>query len=84
MAEAEPATDAEIAKWERSGGTFNFESSFTQALIARIRRLEAAVELVRRAAQDSTVTTSDEPGCFYCDHEEHTPICPAKALLDRI
>ncbi len=41
------------------------------------------VALIRRAAEDSTITTSDGPGCFYCDHEEHTADCPARAILAR-
>ena len=47
------------------------------------QRLADADALIRRAAQDSCVTTSEEggPGCFYCDHEEHTDDCPAARWL---
>ena len=38
--------------------------------------------LVRRASSDSVVTTSDEPGCFYCDHaEEHADNCPVPEAI---
>ena len=43
--------------------------------------LADAEALIRRTAADSVVTTSDEPGCFYCDHEEHTDDCPAAKWL---
>lgn len=39
--------------------------------------------LVQRAARDSTVTTSDGPGCFYCDHVSHTADCPAAAAINK-
>ena len=42
---------------------------------------DALRALVLRASRDSCVTTSDEPGCFYCDHEEHTADCPAAKAL---
>jgi len=42
--------------------------------------------LVLKAATESTVDTDDEygigPGCFYCAREEHTPTCPAAAVLE--
>ncbi len=41
----------------------------------------ALVTLVRAASRDSCVTTSSDPGCFYCDHEGHTLDCPADAAL---
>jgi len=44
---------------------------------------DALRELVRRASTDSCVTTSDEPGCFFCDRVDHTPDCPAGRLLSR-
>lgn len=41
-------------------------------------------ELVQYAAANSSVTTSDEPGCFYCDHDDdagHSVNCPAAIVL---
>lgn len=52
------------------------------------REAEAAEEvaalraLVLRAATESTVTTADDPGCFYCDlADEHGADCPAARLM---
>lgn len=42
---------------------------------------DALLALVERAASDSCVTTSDDPGCFYCDHATHTKRCPAAAAI---
>ncbi len=54
-------------------------------LLNRIAELEAEVkrlrELVRRAMSDSTVTTDDGPGCFFCDHVECTPACEAAEAM---
>ncbi len=45
-------------------------------------RIKVLRELVKRASEDSCVTTDErEPGCFYCDHVEHTAGCPAAAAL---
>ena len=47
--------------------------------------LFALAELAIRASKDSVVTTSDEPGCFFCDTAdgEHAEDCPyRKALAD--
>ena len=51
------------------------------ALSAAHAKEAELVALVARAARDSTTTTGDGPGCFFCDHEEHTDDCPARALL---
>src|SRR3990172_6514726 len=42
------------------------------------RQNDALVELVKYAAESSTVTTSDNPGCFWCDREspKHARCCP--------
>lgn len=47
-----------------------------------VQRSKDLTVLVRRAAQDSCVTTADDPGCFYCDHVDHTAECPAAKLLE--
>ena len=56
-------------------------------LEARIRELDALVaearELIGYAAESSTVTTSDEPGCFWCDYEKHRKKCKANDWLAR-
>jgi hypothetical protein len=44
---------------------------------------DALLTLVERAATDSCVTTSDDPGCFYCDHAEHTKQCQAAKAIRR-
>ena len=52
------------------------------AEIARLRENNAALRvLVAYAAESSTVTTSDNPGCFWCDHERHTRDCRARKAL---
>lgn len=54
-------------------------------LLAELRALRAQrdelLALVRHAAEDSCVTTSDDAGCFYCDWSEHRDDCPAKPFL---
>lgn len=47
------------------------------ALEAREREL---VALVHRAATESVVTESDEPGCFFCDRITHAEDCPARGM----
>ncbi len=42
---------------------------------------DGLLPLVERASTDSMVTTADDPGCFYCDHVEHTKRCPAAAAI---
>ncbi len=48
--------------------------------------LADAISLVEQAAENSTISTSEDsgPGCFFCDHEQHTEDCPAEQLLTRI
>ena len=43
-----------------------------------IARLLVLVEL---ASMNSVVTTSDDPGCFFCDQVDHADDCPAKEAL---
>ena len=42
---------------------------------------DALLALVERASTDSVVTTADDPGCFYCNHVEHTKRCTAAAAI---
>jgi len=52
-----------------------------EALRAENERLR---EVMRRPMEDSVVTTSDNPGCFFCDRAgEHAKDCEAKAALAR-
>jgi len=50
------------------------------------RQNDALVELVKYAAESSTVTTSDNPGCFWCDREspKHARCCPARIALGEV
>jgi hypothetical protein len=44
--------------------------------------VERLTALVLRASTESVVTTSDDPGCFYCDSVgRHSAGCPADAAL---
>jgi len=43
--------------------------------------VEQAIELVKRAAEDSCLSMEDGPGCFFCDREKHTKRCPAAKVL---
>lgn len=67
-----------IAELEREVAVFRADDVELADLWLNYR---AALELVRRAATDSEVTTSDWPGCFYCDRVEHAQNCPAAKVL---
>lgn len=58
-----------------------WSTTLTQELREARQENERLRALVRRAAEDSCVTTSDDPGCFYCDHGDHTDDCPTNGLL---
>ncbi len=50
-----------------------------------VLRCKELVELVKRATTDSVVTTSSDPGCFYCDKaDDCREDCPARIALAKV
>lgn len=66
---------------QRDASIANFEG-LAAAFQALEKQRDELLALVRRAAEDSCVTTSDDPGCFFCDWSEHRDDCPAKPFLE--
>lgn len=75
---------AQLAELERlrSIATGMLQSCETQ-LAEQAGLVQEARTRIAYAAESSTVTTSDNPGCFWCDHEEHTEKCWVPGWLAR-
>ena len=55
--------------------------TFVRMIVKLRAERDELLALLERPMNDSTITMSDDPGCFFCDHEEHTEDCPAAALI---
>ncbi len=56
-----------------------------ESVVRAKKQRDELAELVKRARTDSCVTTSDDPGCFFCDQaNECSKDCPAAAALAKL
>ena len=78
IAELETALEDSDQRWRDAVARCE---TFVAALAKEKARAAVMIALVNRAASDSIVTTSDGPGCFFCDHEKHREDCPARPFL---